>query len=516
MAGFREEKTRNVIPNWRSFSTTAKIGEINGTSNKSLELYLFPIQEYIDAWLSNKTIPFASDLISAAITNGQSELPEAKKAAQYILENQDKATSSQINTAFSILYQKQGNDEQTNNYPIQKKLVLISNEDDIAKEKIRVIKNNNKLFQYNPIAYCELSWNYTILGNFKKAESAMDIAVHLAPQSRYVSRSAARLYLHIEEYDKAHNVVVNNPWLKTDPWLLASEIAINSLQGRNSRFIKVGKSIINSNNYSPNSISELAGAIGTVELINGSVNNCKTFFKKGLIQPNDNCLAQAKWLVSEVPGINMMFSNYDYLTNKYEADSRWAYYMDQYDLALLSALDWISDMPFTKRPIQFASEMAYTYLHDYDTAISILKTGLVSNPNDIALLNNLAYSYSLAGKTNDSDQVLSIIKIGSPSLSKEIKLCLYATKGLNEYRKNNVEKGVFWYEKAIDFATKNKCDKELINKAKLNYFREQVRADSSNNERIIQEIEAINSDNSKELKQLKKDVVEEIAKRKNE
>lgn len=516
MAGFREEKSRNIIPNWRPFKVTARIGELGSVYCRREELTIFSIKEYIDAWKENNTVPYASDLVSAAIMNGQSDLPDVKQAAAFILNNSDCATNTQINTANSVLTTSNTFFEPNKLDSLEDKIKRISVEDSVAKEAVRFIRKFINLYQYNPIAYCELSRNYALLGELKKAEKTMDIAVQLAPQSRYISRSAARLYLHVDEYDKAHHVIVKNPCLKTDPWLLASEIAINSLKGRNSRYIKVGKSILNSNNYSPFSISELAGAIGSVELMNGSIKNCKSFFKKGLIRPNDNCLAQANWLVSEIQGINLAFSDYGYLTNKYEADSRMAYYLDQYDTALICSIDWMADMPFTKRPVQFAAEMAYTYLKDYTTAIKILLLGLCSNPGDVVLLNNLAFSYALNGNTKEADAILSKTKIESTLIPNEAKVCLWATKGLNEYRKNNIDEGKIWYEKAIDFAVTNKCDKGLIDKAELNYLREIVRVDTTASNNALNKIEKLNTGNSKETNQLKKDIIEEIAKHKKE
>lgn len=90
--------------------------------------------------------------------------------------------------------------------------------------------------------------HYVNLGQLEKAKAMMDIAVHLAPQHRYVCRSAARFYLHYGDEDKARAVIAHNPWVTKDPWLMASEIAINTLMGRTSRLIKKGNEIIKSNN----------------------------------------------------------------------------------------------------------------------------------------------------------------------------------------------------------------------------------------------------------------------------
>lgn len=149
---------------------------------------------------------------------------------------------------------------------ISDKLNAILNEENIYKERVRYFKQLIRKFQYNPIWYVELSRCYVNLGLLSKAANVMQIAIHLSPSSRFISRSAARLFLHIGDIDRAHDVLIHNPTLQYDPWLLASEIAINASRGRSSRFMKAGISMVHSGNYSPFSFSELASAIGTKEL----------------------------------------------------------------------------------------------------------------------------------------------------------------------------------------------------------------------------------------------------------
>lgn len=73
MANIFENKDRRVIPNWRSFKKTAVLGELDnniGRVNKQPIRSLISIDEYIEDWSHNKTIPHAGDLLSSAIVNG--------------------------------------------------------------------------------------------------------------------------------------------------------------------------------------------------------------------------------------------------------------------------------------------------------------------------------------------------------------------------------------------------------------------------------------------------------------
>lgn len=511
MRSSKEDIRRNVVPNWRDYTQTSKLGEFGSDLTSPHQVELFPIDNYVSSWLSNKSIPFAGDLISAAILNGQSNNPNAVDAARFVLSHQDEATNALIGAAKSIVANPQevtSVEKQT----VTDKLQGILSQKESLQNNIRLLKQSREYCCYNPIAYCELARCYVNLGQDEKAEDMMDIAIHLAPEHRYICRSAARLYLHIGKPDKARYVIANNPWIKSDPWLMASEIAINNLMGRSSRFIKKGVELINSQNYSPFSISELSSEIGSIEMENGNKKQCRALFKTALIRPNDNSLAQAKWLQSEYRDLSFQFDDYSYLNSAFEADAMSAYLIDDYNSALTVAIDWIDDMPFTRRPIQFAADMAYIFLKDYRTAIEVLKIGLKANPTDARLLNNLAYAYALNGDTVEAERLLSEVKHWPASaIDADVKVCLIATAGLNEYRKQNFEKGRQLYQLAMTIAEDKFADKKLLQNAILNYAREEVRANDCFDRGIIELVERIPSD-TKEKSQLKKDFFDELNK----
>lgn len=507
MASFLTDKKRNVVPNWREYYKTARLGEFGDNTLIVSATSFFPIDDYIFAWQKNKSIPFAGDLISAAALNGQTNNKDAIEAAHFILTHKDEASSSVIRSAEEFV---------SSPYALKTKRVLslteklsyISSQEETSRKAIRILKKNRDFFCYNPIAYCEMARHYVNLGQLEKAKNMMDIAVHLAPQHRFICRSAARFYLHYGDKERARDVIAHNPWVTKDPWLMASEIAINTLMERSSRLIKKGYDLIKSNNLSPFCISELSSAIGSLEMINDRKKNCRELFKIALIRPNDNSLAQAKWLMTEFKDLAFVFSDYPYLSNTYEADAMSSYMVDDYDKALGTAVDWIEDMPFTRRPVQFAADMAYTYVKDYPTAIAVLKHGLIANPADAALLNNLAYAYALNGQTDEASKKLEDANQLPPSLRPaNIQVCLKATAGLVEYRKKNPEEGKRLYTEAMQQAFDELVDQELGRKAVLNYVREEIRANPCFDTSLLALIDEIPADN-KETKQLKDDIKE--------
>ena len=83
MAIFFEETNRLVIPNWRSFSNTAKIGELNGSKKLLVDPTFNPdLTDLIDDWENSKTIGVAADLLGAAIIGNQLSNPEVVKSGK--------------------------------------------------------------------------------------------------------------------------------------------------------------------------------------------------------------------------------------------------------------------------------------------------------------------------------------------------------------------------------------------------------------------------------------------------
>ena len=187
--------------------------------------------------------------------------------------------------------------------------------------------------------------------------------------------------------------------------------------------------MIVSNDYSPFSISELSSAIGSVEMMAGNKKKCRFYFNTALQKPNDNSLAQAKFLLSKHSDLSFKYGEDIAIPNSFEADAIAAYISEDYSKSLEAAVDWIEDMPFTSRPVQFAANLTYSFLKDYDTAVEILDLGLKANPNNPSLLNNKAYVCALSG--NIVEAQLAIQEAKRLQMSTTVKVCLLATEGFS-------------------------------------------------------------------------------------
>lgn len=496
---------RRVIPNWRNFWETCFMGELGSYMQTPTHIKPYPIDEYIENWNDNKNILFASELIGAAIANAQTQREEVVGASDYIIKNKDKANKIQLDLAKSILHNAEHMHEKA---PSEGLLDKLSSREELWP-KVAYMKFRISEYPYNPILYVEASRYYILLGQSEKAKQMMSIALHLAPKNRYVARSAARMWLHLGDFDRAHDVLIHNELLKSDSWLLASEISINMLRGRSSRYIKVAKAILNSGNYAPFSVTELASTLGTLEYIDGSIKKSRDFFNLSLLKPNDNSLAQAEWAVSKKIPLKIKGKDAIEVKRNFEAMFRYKYQHDEFADALEEAVDWLCDMPFSLEAALAGSNVAYSHLKKYDVAEKILNIGLNAHPNAPILLNNLAYTLALDGKLDEADiKIEQIERLGKNDIDIETEICHTATRGLVAFKKKDINLGRVLYHNAI-FMAKELNDQELIWNATLNYLREEIIATGElPSEEVIKKVKEIQANSEqKYIMALKKDVL---------
>lgn len=464
MANLFEQKERRVIPNWRSFIKTIKLGELGyAKKNSRNESHShLSISDYILAWEKEKSISVAGDLISAAFVNGFIDNFDVKKAAKYILTHKKKSTDSLIEIAQLVL---QSSKKSLDDSFLNKRF----SHSDIYKE-INLYKALINDHPYNPIAYVELSRLYSIIGQEKKSIKNMKIALHLAPENRFILRAATRLFAHFGYFDYVHNLIRKSGLVYIDPWIASAEIALATILEKRTKFIKIGLGMINSNNYDWYSLTELASSIGTLEFLNGNQKKAKKHLNFAIISPNDNSLAQIEWINNQDLLLEVNPSNYNIISN-YEALALYMYFNKKdYEHSFNQCKNWFLDLPFSKRPIIFGAHIATSLLDNPGEGAKLLKEGLYSHPYDAQIINNLAYSLVLDNKISEAENYINQITDIS-SVSTNTKICLAATQGLILIRKGQISEGVDLYEKAI-VGAKASNNKYLTWLAKLNYARE--------------------------------------------
>lgn len=438
MSTFLDNTNRKLIPRWRSFTTTTMLNELGDKRNtkQDNEKDKNDLNKQLEVWNADKGIHLATDLISSGFVLGEFDL--VKEPAKYVIENKDKTSNLSVKIAELIL----------GVIPDEEK-VISGYEFDDGRGKIRKIKARLNIEPRDGILWTELAREYTIQGLMEKAETAMDYAVKLYPSNRFIIRAAVRFFVHNKEAEKAYGLLLRSKSLSTDPWLLASELAVSSLLGRSSKYVKSARQVIESGKYSDYSLSELMGAIATVELAEGNNKRSKRMFNQALQNPTDNSVAQAEWASRLLSDFHLIKQNFE-VPYSFEARALENYFSGDWNATMAETRKWIYDQPFSSRPAIMASFIKSSIEEKYNESISFIKSSLISNPNDPILLNNLCFSYASLGQIEEAKKWFK--KISVQQLSTSSLIAYTATKGLLEFRDGRIEDGRSTYEQAISLA----------------------------------------------------------------
>lgn len=463
-----EAKGRNVIPRWRDFLTTLSLGELHSSlKGQGDEVHILgTIDEQINDWRNNRTLSFAMDLVGSGLVLGN--IDDIDDAADFVLSPESKATDFQKRIA------RRAKDPNCFiRLSIAEELANHSSDEVISQSRTRVKKLRAQIREAprNPIKLVELSREFATLGSLKNAEWAMDIAVALAPANRFVLRSAARLYLHADKPEKAHYVLKRAPSLRSDPWLLAAEIAVASTMERSSGIVHIGMAQLDSENYDAFETSELASAIATLEMSNANSKLARKRFRQSLLKPTENSIAQAEWASRLMQNLTVEVQQFNAPRN-YEALSKSYYKQENWDNALNQGKNWIFDQPFAVSPIYFTGHVAIA-LEDFALSEKIVRFGIHANPQNVMLRNNLAF---ILASTDEPDLAeKELVRIERADLDASERAVLTATEGLIRFRKGYPKEGRVLYRRAIDLAMENK-EPGLALRALVFLTREEINA----------------------------------------
>jgi tetratricopeptide (TPR) repeat protein len=469
---------RRLIPNWRNFKRTVELGELKFTDSRT-PLKIINIDQSVMDWKYEKNIGTAADLINSSYVAGIIDKDETKEAIDFVFSNKDKSSEILLDLSETVK-----NEIYTGEHKISKEVLEIVYDSmeqfkSLINSKVlyRVInrtKNKTKDEILNPITWVELARLYSINGQIIKASNAIETALHLAPDNRFVLRSATRFFIHTGDFEKAIFFLKKSKSIKDDPWLISAHIATSSLMRRYSPLIKNGQSIITSDKFSNFELTELTSSLGTLEFSAGSFKNAKKLFHKSMLAPNDNSLAQMEWIAKDDPRFKINLFDFKDVVNSFEAFALDNFERGEWKDSFINCLKWFSDMPFSKRPILLGAYIAGSMLDDIDAAIVLCKIGLQANPGNVLLLNNIVYYFAMSGLIDDDNEYfIQFYHINFEDLPDHLKITLQATYGFLHFRTDNIELGKQYYEKAILNAqiAKNEYSQ---NSAIINYTRELI------------------------------------------
>ncbi len=354
---------------------------------------------------------------------------------------------------------------------------------------ISSIRKQTLLHPNDAYLWLELARNYLTVGSTKKSEKALLIAKSIAPNDRYISRSMMRFYHHTHDIDKALHYVRKMNSLASDPMILSGEIALCNTVGRPTKNIKQARQMLQSQNYSALSLSELTSEIATMEIMSGKERMGKKLLAQSLTVPTENALAQTTWInqcVINLPWIQDV--NYLNVPNNFEGEVYlglaskdkpidWSYLFEQ-------CKQWNTYQPFSRNPIYLAGNIATDFLEKYQEAYDFSISALPNHRDEAGLLNNIAYAAILNGDKDNAQKYLNMQ--WSKCRTDEEKVVYFATRGLYEFRFGDVLLGKESYVKSFELA--NSINSKLYTKVLVYFYRELDRLKDAEKDVIRQKI----------------------------
>lgn len=439
---------RRLIPRWRPTGGTLQQKEAAATTQSKsvadVRENLLEFQRSIELWRATKAPGVLGDVLSFSVdttlVGRVLEVgDEALKTGAEITESQARLICDlRGGRAGSALFQAVA-DSESLAHPFQ--------------EPMRRLRSLLRVVPDNPLALLDIAQLQASLGKHRSAERSLRAALGLAPNSRIVLRTIARFLVHANRADEAHRMVRRHARTPSDPWLMASEVALADAAGTTGTFLgKARRLLLEREAWAPAHITELAGVVAMAELSAGSLKRARAAQRQALQAPNDNVVAQAVefqadfGIALDTPPVTRA------LALASEARLLQAWSTGNPEDAERNALAWHAEEPFSSRPIQLLTAL-YAYRGQFERAARWAKAGLLTDPDDRGLLVNLAYTYARWGELKEAEDTIRRLRHLHPKTSEPFAK---ATEGLIAYSRGLFDIGDHCYDDATQlFAQAN-------------------------------------------------------------
>lgn len=317
------------------------------------------------------------------------------------------------------------------------------------RNQIHIAREETRQFPRNAFSWSNLARSYLLLGEVDKALSSMRVALKLAPDNRYVLRSAARLLVHVERPIDAAKTLRKSRAIRHDPWVMAAEISASEIAGIGSKSAQRAKKLL-ADQSDPSFFTELAGSFATLQLYSGNVKGAAKNFRLSLVDPTENAVAQAAWAAQQIPSVQPSEDQLK-IDRGFEVRAIVHYRAGEIDEALNCLAQWGVDEPFSSRPFIMGSYIACIATRDFERAVRFCEFGLQSNTGDETLWNNYAVSLALTGRIADARVAFAFATgdLVDNTLPDHIAL---ATEGLLLFREGYADAGRAKYLESIELA----------------------------------------------------------------
>ena len=461
---------RVLLPRWRLFHNANNFDELNQVSSRVLVAddrieHINAIEE----WRANNNIENAVELCSSAVVNGYFD--DAKESALFILDTQP-LSKSVIAMAEKVL----NPDREIENTAL-----------DDRQSRIANIRKKTHRSPANPILWADMALLYSSQGQNEKAERAIKNALILAPHNRFIVRCAARFFMHVNKTAEARHAVENYRFLKQDPWILATELSISSKQNRTSKYLKLSKTVIEKNRISEFHGSELASALGLVELSCGANRKAVKLFQYSLRTPAGNSIAQAQWIENHHKLRILLQDDIVSKDPTHEAECYQFYKSGDWENSMQSAKQWAEYEPYSTQSFLYMSYVSLVCQDDIDKCIANNVKGLKLRKDEFWFLNSLVVAYAQKGNLKEAEKICALIK--RQNLRKMERIVYTATNGMLEFKNRNISEGRRLYNEAIMQLKVLKYGKRSENLALLFLAREEILSKTDKAHRFFRDIQ---------------------------
>ena len=252
---------RDVIPRWRSLGATVASGEL-GQQVADVELDEQgedELERSWRAWEADPSLISTAELVSAGLVLGVPGRVE-KAARSLRSESLPAGVQHLVEAVLSRAHPSEQDPSSVQSGPR-------------TSDPRRTARRLKAALTQDPrraIAWLELGRIYAALGQSDSARGAIRAAVALAPDDRFVLRSASCFFVNAKEADRAHGLLANAQVTAADPWLMAAELATAHAADVRPRYLKRAKQLLESGDFRERDVSELASEVGTFELRSGA------------------------------------------------------------------------------------------------------------------------------------------------------------------------------------------------------------------------------------------------------
>ncbi len=447
MAAFSDKFERSVIPRWHD-----SLAHSFNHEAQSLKAVVRPFapdtSEIRQELLATGTLAVAVDALNVAVAASDNEM--ALLAAEIIQTRGAGLPSPVVATARKVLGLG------------QHELPILQPFQHIHQQRIAELRAVLRAYPRSPLVHLNLARHQLTLGQIEKAGRSVATALTLNPQNRTILRVAARFYVSIGEKERAYHLIRHAQATKLDPWLLAAEIALSQMMGKEPHHWRVGKDFLARAAFAPLHLSELASAAGTKEMLAGNTKGAKKLFRQGLQAPTENALAQARWAEGRI-GTGLVETSTTPFdgSEAFEAEFFRFYQQGRMQEAVECGKHWFYEEPFSSTAASAAVHVA-GLLDDYEAVETFARLGLSGHHHNANLRNNILYAQISSGKLLSGNP--QTVEHAVNRTIRELRIYVeaggldgvhaMANLGLLAFRIGSPEDGRTIYERTIEVAQK--------------------------------------------------------------